>query len=62
MRTRLARAYIAHKAELNLSSVSDERIVDLVDDITTVLLGSMKLAQAQRFDGWSKRYAGSWPW
>src|SRR5262245_38233278 len=54
VRGQLARAFIAHKADLGLAvaGVSDQAILERVDDIIAVMLGAVARATATRDEDW----------
>jgi len=59
VRGQLARAFIAHKADLGLTAAgaSDQAIVDRVDDIMTVMLGAVVRATATGDENWLSRFS-----
>lgn len=60
MRTRCARAYIEHKAELGVREASDEEIVARVDEINAILLGG--LSRAMRGDPGTAAWMANYRW
>ncbi len=52
IKSRLARAYLDHKADIGAPHATDQDILDHVDDITALMLGAMARAIADRRRTW----------
>src|SRR4030088_3527342 len=48
MLSRLAKAYLDHKADIGAPHATDQDILDHVDDITALMLGALGRAMAER--------------
>ena len=48
IKSRLARAYLDHKADIGAPHATDQDILDHVDDITALMLGALGRAMAER--------------
>jgi len=48
IKTRLARAYLEHKADIGAPHDTDEAVVERVDEITVLLMSAMARAMAER--------------
>jgi hypothetical protein len=56
IKTRLARAYLDHKADIGAPHATDQDILDHVDDITGLMLGALGRAMAERRHTWLLHY------
>jgi glutamyl-tRNA reductase len=57
IKTRLARAYIEHKADIGAPRDTDEAVVERVDEITVLLMSAMARAMAERREPWLNHYS-----
>ena len=57
IKTRLARAYLEHKADIGVPDASDQAILDHVDEITKLMLGALGRAMAERRAPWLLHYS-----
>jgi hypothetical protein len=56
IRTQLTRAFIEHKADLGVPQASDQDILEHVDDIMALLVGTATKALELRSAEWFRRY------
>jgi hypothetical protein len=56
IKTRLARAYLEHKADIGAPHDTDEAVVERVDEITVLLMSAMARAMAERRHTWLQHY------
>ena len=56
IKTRLARAYLDHKADIGAPHATDQDILDHVDDITALMLGALGRVMAERRHIWLQHY------
>jgi hypothetical protein len=56
IKSRLARAYLDHKADIGASHATEQDILDQVDDITALMLGALGRAMAERRHTWLQHY------
>ena len=56
VRSQLARAFIAHKADLGVAFADDAVILQRVDDIAWLLLGQLSRAFLSRDEAWLQQY------
>jgi hypothetical protein len=56
IKSRLARAYLDHKADIGAPLASDEAIVERTDEITALLLGALGRAITERRHNWLQHY------
>jgi hypothetical protein len=56
IKTRLAKAYLDHKADIGAPHATDQDILDHVDDITALMLGALGRAMAERRHTWLQHY------
>jgi hypothetical protein len=56
IKSRLARAYLDHKADIGAPDATDQDILDNVDDITALMLGALGRAMAERRHTWLQHY------
>ena len=56
IKSRLARAYLGHKANIGAAHATDQDILDHVDDITALMLGALARAMAERRHTWLQHY------
>ena len=57
IKSRLARAYLDHKADIGAPHATDEAIVERTDEITALLLGALVRAMAERCHAWLLHYS-----
>jgi hypothetical protein len=57
IKTRLAKAYLEHKADIGAPHASDQAILDRVDEITALMLGALGRAMAERRAPWLLHYS-----
>jgi hypothetical protein len=57
IKSRLAPAYLDHKADIGAPHATDEAIVDRTDEITALMLGAMARAIAERRHTWLLHYS-----
>lgn len=57
IKSRLARAYLDHKADIGAPHATDQDIVNRVDDITALMLGALGRAMAERRHTWLLHYS-----
>jgi hypothetical protein len=56
IKSRFARAYLDHKADVGAPYATDQDILDHVDDITALMLGALGRAMAERRHTWLQHY------
>jgi hypothetical protein len=56
IKSRLARAYLGHKANIGAAHATDQDILDHVDDVTALMLGALARAMAERRHTWLQHY------
>jgi hypothetical protein len=56
IKSRLARAYLDHKAYIGAPHDTDEAVVERVDEITVLLMSAMARAMAERRHTWLLHY------
>ena len=52
IKTRLAKAYLDHKADIGAAHATDQDILDHIDDITALMLGALGRALTERRHAW----------
>ena len=57
IKSRFARAYLDHKADIAAAHDTDQDILDHIDDITALMLGALGRALAERRHAWLLHYA-----
>jgi hypothetical protein len=56
IKSRFARAYLDHKADIGAPHAADQDILDHVDDITALMLDALGRAMAERLHTWLQHY------
>ena len=56
IKSRFARAYLDHKADIGAPHATDQDILDHVDGITVLMLGALGRAMAERRHTWLQHY------
>ena len=56
IKSRLARAYLDHKADIGAAYDTDQDILDHNDDITVLMLGALGRALTERRHAWLQHY------
>ncbi len=56
IKSRLARAYLDHKADIGAPDATDQNILDNVDDITALMLAALGRAMAEHRHTWLQHY------
>ena len=57
IKTRLAKAYLDHKADIGAPNATDEAIVEHTDEITALMMGALGRAMAERRHTWLLHYS-----